>query len=78
MGSNLLDHLGKNYFTGLPRLSTLYIENNKLTAVHSEAFSGLEGKLIQKILTYTYLRDYKNQIIDRSEMKEKMYIKKFY
>ena len=55
MSHNLLDHLGKNYFTGLPMLSTLYIENNKITAVHTEAFSGLEGKLIQKILTYTYI-----------------------
>ena len=54
MGHNLLEHLGKDYFTGLPMLSTLYIENNKITAVHTEAFSGLEGKLIQKILTYTY------------------------
>ena len=57
MSHNLLDHLGKNYFTGLPMLSTLYIENNKITAVHTEAFSGLEGKLKQKIL-----HDYKNKI----------------
>ena len=37
-------------------LSTLYIENNKITAVHTEAFSGLEGKLIQKIHIYMIIK----------------------
>ena len=44
-------------------LSTLYIENNKITAVHTEAFSGLEGKVNSEITyIYIYLHDYKNQI----------------
>ena len=35
-------------------LSTLYIENNKIKSVHNEAFTGLEGRLIQKSLVFIY------------------------
>ena len=45
INQNLLDHLGKGFFSGLPKLTTLYIDRNKIKSIHKDAFSGLEGKL---------------------------------
>ena len=43
MNDNALDHLGKGYFSGLPKLTTLYLDRNKIKQIHNEAFIGLEG-----------------------------------
>ena len=56
LNQNLLDHLGKGFFTGLPRLTTLYIDSNKIKSIHHEAFSGLEGK------SYLFLKRKKGQL----------------
>ena len=50
LNQNQLDHLGKGFFTGLPRLTTLYIDSNKIKSIHHEAFTGLEGKSFFKKL----------------------------
>ena len=44
MNSNALDHLGKGFFSGLPKLTTLYLDHNQIKQIHQEAFIGLECK----------------------------------
>lgn len=44
MNHNQLDHLGEEFFSGMPKLTTLYLDYNKIKNIHVNAFKGLEGK----------------------------------
>ncbi len=43
LNHNLIEHMGENFFIGMPKLSTLYVDHNKVKTIHQKAFTGLEG-----------------------------------
>jgi Leucine-rich repeat (LRR) protein len=47
MNKNRMTNLGPNIFTGLPKLTSLYLDHNGIKTIHKDAFKGLEGKVIQ-------------------------------
>ena len=43
MNHNLLTNIVEGNFEGMPRLTSLALDYNKIEHIHSEAFRGLEG-----------------------------------
>ena len=52
MNNNELTHLGENYFSGVPMLTTLYIDHNRIQTINNKAFTGLEGKEYYKSIIF--------------------------
>ena len=40
---NHISHLGPGMFSGMPKLTTLYIDHNQVRTIHPEAFTDLQG-----------------------------------
>lgn len=58
MNHNKLEHLNEGIFQGMPKLTTLYLDQNMITTIHNNAFVGLEANLQSLSLASNQLQEF--------------------